>query len=71
VPPTDEVTVLCELCRARIPTSRRNAKRDRFDHAADYHRAALLAVPAADRSNYIHRMFRITNRLGRRERLPV
>jgi hypothetical protein len=70
---SDPLVVICELCKPvrRIPTTRGEAKTVRNDHALDEHRAALLTVPTADRANYLLRHFRITNKLGRPERLPA
>jgi hypothetical protein len=69
VPLSEHILVICELCNERIPTSRRNAKQDRLDHAEDAHHDVFFAIPVADRANYLHRCFRITSRLGKPEPL--
>lgn len=72
-PPPEQMVIVCELCRpaARIPCTRAQARTVRIDHALDFHAAAMIAVPVTDRARFLHRMFRITNQLGRPQRLPL
>jgi len=54
--PQQPLTICCELCDARIPSSRIKAWYEAIDHALDFHRATLLATP-----EYARRYFRVTN----------
>jgi hypothetical protein len=66
--PQQPLTVACELCGDRLPTTYSRAAYDAIDHGIDVHRVQLLGAPELWR-----RWFRITHTaIGRPARLaPV